>query len=412
MFQLVCEQLAKFRFRGRVRTGFDGAKIFFSEQIRERRERQHFVCRNFVFELRGICARNRHAETIVAHVEQTIVRRKIEQAAPPTRRAIFVARSRRAKRGEIDFFADFAKFFFGKFLCGNVNFAEFEPADATQNRQREHAAVARANDIDREFENVVRVQMAGTRVSFRFRKSFAVARHCRFDNGEVVRVRQFANRLQIVRRHVGKIIFSQMATDVGVSFVKKNDRVQHALLHDRREQQREIETRAETMLAHGVRETNPLPRCPERRGRIHVANSQRGDCAVNRRENCVNARAICLITLNRGIAGRAFQLSGDAALKLRYDFEIRRHERREQFRNRIFSQPLIGRKCGGVKIFLQQHVPARIANFRGQRSRHGVRKPCEKRVVQRNFRFENRNAFARVNRVEMQCRFFEKFRRR
>lgn len=95
--------------------------------------------------------------------------------------------------------------------------------------------MARANDVDRKFENIVRVQVAGTRVGFRFRKSFAVARHRRFDDGEVVRFRQFANRLQVIRRHVGKIIFSQMATDVGVSFVKKNDRMQHALLHDRRE---------------------------------------------------------------------------------------------------------------------------------------------------------------------------------
>lgn len=134
LFQLVCEQLAKFRFRGRVRVRFNGAKIFFSEQIRERRERQHFVRRDFVFELRGIGARNRHAETIVAHIEQTIVCREIKQAALPTCRAIFVARSRRAKRGEINFFADFAILFFGKFLRGNVHFAELEPADATQNR--------------------------------------------------------------------------------------------------------------------------------------------------------------------------------------------------------------------------------------------------------------------------------------
>lgn len=165
------------------------------------------------------------------------------------------------------------------------------------------------------------------------------------------------------------------------------------------------------MLAHGVCETNPLPRRAERSGRIYVANSQCGDCAVNCRENCVNACAIRLIALNRGISGRAFQLGGNAALKLRYDFEIRRHERGEQFRNRIFPQPLVGRKCGGVKMFSQHHVPVRIANFRGQRSRCSVRKPREKRVVQRNFRFDDRNAFSRVDRVEMQFRFFEKFRR-
>ena len=87
------------------------------------------------------------------------------------------------------------------------------------------------------------------------------------EDQEFVQVDQFPDRLQIIHRDVREIPVNQMASDIGMPFLKQDDRMQTALFQQGSKQDRGVETCAKFELPDIVRETDSLAGSPDGCGR-------------------------------------------------------------------------------------------------------------------------------------------------